>query len=219
MGARGQAGVSAGKVQQGIKAELGAAKAQMSKQLVQQQRETMVNMVYNQRSIVNQLLTTTADADLDLANLDYQLDLDQAKMAISRQNLMVNDKLIRERIQMQRKQADINNEARKPLMPQQTPPIPEVIEPPIPQYAEIFKPGEPPEPKKKTAYTPNNPYATLGQIAGVLGGAVASDSFQNFLTQQMTPKYDYGNLGATFNPTANLNIANPTAFDLNQNFF
>ena len=215
MGARGQAGVSAGKVQQGIKAELGAAKAQMSKQLVQQQRETMVNMVYNQRSIVNQLLTTEASADLDLAKLDYQLDLDQAKMDISRQNLLANDKLIRERIQMQRKQADINNEARKPLMPQQTPPIPEVIEPPIPKYAKVFKQGEPPEPKKKTSYIPSNPYATLGQVAGVLGSAVGSDSFQNFLTQQMTPSYDYKNLGSTFNPNANLGVASTAGFNLN----
>ena len=242
VGARGGAGVSVGKAQQGIKAELGAAKAQMSNQLLQQQREAMTNMVYNQRAIVNQLLTAEADADLNLANLNYQLDLDQAKMAISRDNLLANDKLIRDRIKMQRKQADINNEARKPLEPQKTPPIPEVIEPPIPQYAKIFKPGEPPEPKKKTAYTPNNPYGTLGQIAGVLGGAVGSDPFQNFLTQMMTPKYDYGKIGATFNPNAGLgiastagfnlngfgnlspvgfqtNIANPAGFNLNQNFF
>jgi hypothetical protein len=175
-------------------------------------------MVYNQRAIVNQLLTAEADADLNLANLNYQLDLDQAKMAISRQNLLVNDKLIRDRIKMQRKQADINNEARKPLEPKKTPEIPKVIEPPIPQYAKIFKPGEPPEPKKKTAYTPNNPYGTLGQIAGVLGGAVASDPFQNFLTQQMTPKYDYGKFAnaATsnpFSPGVTFN-QNPTGFPI-----
>lgn len=244
MAARGGAGVSAGKVQQGIKAELGAAKAQMSKELVMQQREAMTNMVYNQRAIVNQLLTAEADADLNLANLNYQLDLDQAKMDISRDNLLANDKLIRERISMQRKQADINNEARKPLEPQKTPPIPEIIEPPIPEYAEIFKQGEPPEPKKKTAYVANNPYATLGQVANVLGSAVGSDSFQNFLTQQMTPKYDYGQVGSKFNPNVNLNVAsstgfnlggfdpgatfgntagglvsNPTSFELNKNFF
>ena len=214
LSARGGAGVSAGKAQQGIKAELGAAKAQMSKQLVMQQREAMTNMVYNQRAIVNQLLTTEADADLNLANLNYQLDLDQAKMDISRDNLLANDKLIRDRIKMQRKQADINNEARKPLEPQKTPPIPEVIEPPIPQYAEIFKQGEPPEPKKKTAYVPNNPYATLGQVANVLGNAVGSDSFQNFLTQQMTPSYDYSKIGSTFNPDINLGVASSTGFNL-----
>ena len=218
VGARGGAGVSVGKAQQGIKAELGAAKAQMSNQLLQQQREAMTNMVYNQRAIVNQLLTTEADADLNLANLNYQLDLDQAKMDISRDNLLVNDKLIRDRIKMQRKQADINNEARKPLEPKKTPEIPKVIEPPIPQYAEIFKPGEPPEPIKKAAYTPNNPYGTLGQIAGSLSSAVASDSFQNFLTQQMTPKYDYGKFAnaATsnpFSPGVTFN-QNPTGFPI-----
>jgi len=229
LSARGGAGVSAGKAQQGIQAELGAAKAQMSKQLVMQQREAMTNMVYNQRAIVNQLLTTEADADLNLANLNYQLDLDQAKMDISRDNLLANDKLIRDRIKMQRKQADINNEARKPLEPQKTPPIPEVIEPPIPQYAEIFKQGEPPEPKKKTAYIPNNPYATLGQVANVLGNAVGSDSFQNFLTQQMTPKYgatvasptgfNLGGFGALDNTIPGGSFPNPASFNVNQNFY
>lgn len=204
VGARGAAGRSAGKVQQAVQAELGAEKARMSKELVLQQRETMVNMVYNQRAIVNQLLTTEATADLDLAKLNYQLDLDQAKMAVSRANLLVNDRLIRERISMQRKQADINNEARKPLMPQEVPPIPEIIEPPIPEYAEIFKPGKPPEPKKKTAYVPSNPYAAAGAAASVLQTAVQAAPFQNWLTQQMTPT-------TSVSPAVTPNIANIAA--------
>jgi len=214
LSARGGAGVSAGKAQQGIQAELGAAKAQMSKQLVMQQREAMTNMVYNQRAIVNQLLTTEADADLNLANLNYQLDLDQAKMDISRDNLLANDKLIRDRIKMQRKQADINNEARKPLEPQKTPPIPEVIEPPIPQYPEIFKPSDPVAPVKGVGYSSGNPYSTLGQAVSGLSSFVGSDSFQNFLTQQMTPSYDYSKIGSVFNPNVNLNVASSTGFNL-----
>ena len=140
VGARGGARVSVGKAQQAIKAELGAAKAQMSNQLLQQQRSVMTDMVYNQRNIVNQLLTTEVGADLDLAKLNYQLDLDQAKMDISRDNLMANDKLIRDRIALQRKQADINNI--KPLKPEQTPELPPVREVPELEYQDVFEPKE-----------------------------------------------------------------------------
>ena len=213
MAAIGSVGKSVGKGQQGIKAELGAAKAQMSKQLVQQQRQIMTEMYYNQRSIVNQLLTTEASADLDLINLNAQLDLDQAKMSASRDNLMANDKLVRDRIKAQRLQADLNNVM--PLEPQKTPPIPEIIEPPIPQYAEIFKPGRPPEPVKGIGYSSSNPYATLGQVAGIANSVIGSEPFQNLLTQQMTPSYDLGQIGSTFNPDINLGIASPAGFDFN----
>ena len=212
LAASGSVGKSVGKGQQGIKAELGAAKAQMSKQLVQQQRQIMTEMYYNQRSIVNQLLTTEASADLDLINLNAQLDLDQAKMSASRDNLMANDKLVRERIKAQRLQADLNNVM--PLEPQRTPPIPEIIEPPIPQYAEIFKPGRPPEPVKGVGYAPSNPYAALGQVAAGVSNFVGSEPFQDFLTQQMTPKYDLSQIGSTFNPNINLGIASPAGFNL-----
>jgi len=212
LAAIGSVGKSVGKGQQGIKAELGAAKAQMSKQLVQQQRQVMTEMYYNQRSIVNQLLSTEASADLDLINLNAQLDLDQAKMSASRDNLMANDKLVRDRIKAQRLQADLNNVM--PLEPQKTPPIPEIIEPPIPQYAEIFKPGRPPEPVKGVGYTPSNPYATLGQIAGGVSNFVGSEPFQNFLNEQSMPSYNSGQAGSTFNPNINLGIASPAGFDL-----
>ena len=219
LAAIGSVGKSVGKGQQGIKAELGAAKAQMSKQLVQQQRQVMTDMYYNQRDIVNQLLTTEASADLELIKLNAQLDLDQAKMSASRDNLMANDKLVRDRIKAQRLQADLNNVM--PLEPQKTPPIPEIIEPPIPQYAEIFKPGRPPEPVKGVGYTPSNPYATLGQIAGGVSNFVGSEPFQNFLNEQSMPSYNSGqagsifDFGSTFNPNINLGIASPAGFDFN----
>jgi len=155
LAARGGAGVSVGKAQQGIKAELGATKAQMSKQLVQQQRKVAADMFFNQRDIVNQLLTTEASADLELSKLNYQLDLDQAKMDISRDNLMANDKLVRDRIALQRKQADLNNI--EPLKPEETPEIPPVRELPVLEYQPVFEPPdrEMPDalPKGQAAYT------------------------------------------------------------------
>ncbi len=155
LSARGGAGVSVGKAQQGIKAELGATKAQMSKQLVQQQRKVAADMFFNQRDIVNQLLTTEASADLELSKLNYQLDLDQAKMDISRDNLMANDKLVRDRIALQRKQADLNNI--QPLKPEETPEIPPVRELPVLEYQPVFEPPDreflDPLPKGPAAYT------------------------------------------------------------------
>jgi len=185
LSARGGAGVSVGKAQQGIKAELGAAKAQMSKQLVQQQRKVATDMFYNQRDIVNQLLTTEASADLELSKLNYQLDLDQAKMDISRDNLMANDKLVRDRIALQRKQADINNI--KPLKPEQTPEIPPVRELPVLEYQPVF---EPPDrempaalPKGQAAYTDWGGIVSDGLkvVAAVATGGMGAASTGGFL--------------------------------------
>ena len=161
LAARGGAGVSVGKAQQGIKAELGAAKAQMSKQLVQQQRKVAADMFFNQRDIVNQLLTTEASADLELSKLNYQLDLDQAKMDISRDNLMANDNLVRDRINLQRKQADLNNI--QPLKPEETPEIPPVRELPVLEYQPVFEPKD----RKMPAALPKGPeaYTDWGSIA------------------------------------------------------
>ena len=184
LAARGGAGVSVGKAQQGIKAELGAAKAQMSKQLVQQQRKVAADMFFNQRDIVNQLLTTEASADLELSKLNYQLDLDQAKMDISRDNLMANDKLVRDRIALQRKQADLNNI--EPLKPEETPEIPPVRELPVLEYQPVFEPPdrEMPDalPKGLAAYTDWGKIATdvVTLAGGVLSGGLGAGAGGTF---------------------------------------
>ena len=185
LAARGGAGVSVGKAQQGIKAELGAAKAQMSKQLVQQQRKVAADMFFNQRDIVNQLLTTEASADLELSKLNYQLDLDQAKMDISRDNLMANDKLVRDRIALQRKQADLNNI--QPLKPEETPEIPPVRELPVLEYQPVFEPPDrempAPLPKGPEAYTDWGGIVSggLGVLAAVATGGIGAASTGGFL--------------------------------------
>ena len=185
LAARGGAGVSVGKAQQGIKAELGAAKAQMSKQLVQQQRKVAADMFFNQRDIVNQLLTTEASADLELSKLNYQLDLDQAKMDISRDNLMANDKLVRDRIALQRKQADLNNI--QPLKPEETPEIPPVRELPVLEYQPVFEPPDrempAPLPKGPEAYTDWGGIVSggLGILGAVATGGIGAASTGGFL--------------------------------------
>jgi hypothetical protein len=173
LAAIGSVGKSVGKGQQGIKAELGAAKAQMSKQLVQQQRQVMTDMYYNQRDIVNQLLTTEASADLELIKLNAQLDLDQAKMSASRDNLMANDNLVRDRIKAQRLQADLSNVM--PLKPEQTPEIPPVREIPQIEYLRVFEPP----PREMPAPLPKGPEAYTdwgGIVSGGLSvlGAIAT---------------------------------------------
>jgi hypothetical protein len=136
-------------------------------------------MFFNQRDIVNQLLTTEASADLELSKLNYQLDLDQAKMDISRDNLMANDKLVRDRINLQRKQADLNNI--QPLKPEETPEIPPVRELPVLEYQPVFEPPdrEMPDalPKGQAAYTDWGSIASdvltigAGFLTGGLGAA------------------------------------------------
>ena len=185
LSARGGAGVSVGKAKQGIKAELGTSKAQMSKQLLQEQRKVAADMFFNQRAIVNQLLTTEADVDIQLGKLNYQLDLDQAKISISRDNLRANDKLIRDRIALQRRQADLNNI--QPLRPEETPEIPMVRELPMMQYQEVFEPPKrefrDPLPKGPEAYGPdwagmaNSALTIAASVATAGAGAGAGGSF------------------------------------------
>lgn len=185
LSARGGAGVSVGKAKQGIKAELGASKAQMSKQLLQEQRKVAADMFFNQRAIVNQLLTTEADVDIQLGKLNYQLDLDQAKISISRDNLRANDKLIRDRIALQRRQADLNNI--QPLRPEETPEIPMVRELPMMQYQEVFEPPKRefkgPLPKGPEAYGPdwgamaNSALTIAASVATAGAGAGAGGTF------------------------------------------
>lgn len=229
---RGTVGVSVGKAQQGIKAELGAAKAEKSKELRLQQRSIMTNMFYNQRSIVNQLLTTTAEADLDLINLNSQLDLDQAMMTQSRDNLKWNDAFIREQIHLKKTQADLNNNSRVPLMPSRVPELPPVIEPPIPEYAEVFKPYPPDEPEREETYYPVNPWSSaVGQVANF----ATSDFGQQALGELFSPKptttpslgpndfnlnpgFDFTSGFDTQNTGVNLGISNPNNFNLNPGF-
>jgi len=227
LSARGGAGVSVGKAKQGIKAELGASKAQMSKQLLQEQRKVATDMFFNQRAIVNQLLTTEADVDIQLGRLNYQLDLDQAKISISRDNLRANDKLIRDRIALQRRQADLNNI--QPLRPEETPEIPMVQEMPMMQYQEPFEQPDQeynnPLPKGPEAYGPDwgamassaltiaASVATAGAAGaagggfswgkGLLGGLSAASGVPN-LQNLITPGANIGNTGGVNSNFLNL---------------
>lgn len=200
--ARGQAGVSAGKVQQGVSAELGARKAQMSKELLFQQRDIMQNMLQNQREIVAQLLFTNSSADLELTKLDDQLELDQAKMSASRDSLMASDSLVRERIALQKKQADLNADARLMLEPEIGPEIPEVIELPEYKFGSIYRPGESPQPKQKTGYIPMNPYSAASSIMSGIGNFMQSDAGQDIFSNMFGSTIggggtDFANLAAT----------------------
>lgn len=198
---RGQAGVSAGKLQQGVAAEAGARKAQLNKELVFQQRDIMVNMMQNQRNIVAQLLFAEADADLNLMKLDDQLELDRAKIYASKSNLKANDRLVRERIARQRAQADMNAEARVMLEPELGPEIPPVLDLPEYQFGTIYRPEESPQPKQNTGYIPTSPFAgastVLSNLTNFVQSSAGQDIFTNLFGGNNTGGIDFTSIAGT----------------------
>lgn len=183
----GQAGRSARKVAQGIRAEAGAQQASLVEQFLLGEENLLQRQLFNTQDVVQQLLFTEQGIDLNLTQLNGQLEMDRLQMKATRDNLNVADALSRKRIALERKQADIEAEASIRLKPEIAPPLPEPMALPRKEWGEIFRPGKPPEPNKVQAQT-TNPYLTFGQ--GVLSGVgqlAAGGVFDNMFTPGPSP--------------------------------
>lgn len=222
LAARGQAGGSITKAIQGVEAEGGAQKAQLTKELALQQRQIMGDLMVNQRNVVNELISVTGQADLDLAKLDFQLEFDRAKIEASRNNLRAKDSIVRKQISLQKMQADMNAQASIMAKPELGPEIPPVIDLPDRRFTEVYVPGTPPKPIEltKEAFGGGQPEPTQKQLrAAIKAGMPTEQSFGDrllgiatspeFLTQMGSGIAGLvnkpPNLGG-FNPTGNLGI-------------
>jgi hypothetical protein len=238
--AAGQAGRSARKVAQGIAAEAGAREAAGTEQFLlteeaalqkqffdvmgidqQLQLDTMgINqkLMFDQQNVVQQLLFTEQDINLDLENLNNQLSLDKAQIAVTRDNLAASDTNVRRRINLQREQADIEAEASIRLKPEISPPLPKPMTLPRPEWQDVYKPHRGPEPIKGTAYTPNNTnIAALSSFGQVAQTAISGGLFDNL----------FGGGGNKFGGTSSfsvpsgsgLGISDSSIFNLNNSPF
>ena len=126
--------------------------------------------------IVNELMTDTAQIDMDLMVSRMQNMQDNLALELSENNLIASDKLTRQMIAMQRAQADLQAEASIMLKPEIAPPIPKPLAMPIPQFQEIYKPTQGPKPAKNIPYQANlvsafaNKMINLGSTAASLFG-------------------------------------------------
>ena len=226
--ATGQAGRSARKVAQGIRAEAGAQQASLVEQFLLAEEGALQKqlfdvqsieqqLLFTQQDVVQQLLFTEQGIDLNLTQLNGQLELDKLQMKATRDNLNVADAFSRSRIAMERKQADIEAEASIRLKPEIAPPLPKPMALPRKEWAEIFRPGEAPEPNKVQAQV-TNPYLTLGQsVLSGIGDLASAGAFDNMFK----PKPSGYTPGAAnfpvFGSGGGLGITDTSVFNMNIN--
>lgn len=109
----------------------------------------------NQAAIAEQLMfgLTDINMSIDAVNIQAeamsnQLILDNARLAATVANVNVQDKLARENIAFQLKDANRRAQAAIHLKPEMTPPMPKPVALPTPEYQDIYEPKKPPKPKK-----------------------------------------------------------------------
>lgn len=130
---RGQAGRSVGKSLHAIQMEANIA----------------------ENDIVNELMDNMSQVDMDLLVARHQNMQDNLALELSRNNLEAADSLSRVQISMQRAQADLDAEASIMLKPEIAPPLPTPLTMPRPEFQEIYKPKQGPEPMEAVPYQAN----------------------------------------------------------------
>ena len=135
----------------------------------------------NQAAIAEELMFGLTDLNISLdavriktEGMNNQLIIDQAKLAASVSNLNANDKLAREQIAFNLKDANRRAKAAIPLRPEMTPPMPKPILLPKPEYQDIYKPKKPPKPKKGASAVLSTQPSMMGEIATAATGMVQS---------------------------------------------
>ncbi len=144
--ARGVSGRSAAKNIQGMLAESGARQA----------------------TIVDKLMFDSEASDQELFKMNQQLVMDQVGFEFSRDSAKMSDTVARTKIKAQSLQAAINAAASIALKPQIQPAMPKPIALPRPEYQDVYKPVQPPEPMENVAMT-TNPF--LSGLSGAIEGA------------------------------------------------
>ena len=108
-----------------------------------------------ENDIVNELMDNMSQVDMDLLVARHQNMQDNLALELSRNNLEAADSLSRVQISMQRAQADLDAEASIMLKPEIAPPLPTPLTMPRPEFMDIYKPKQGPEPMEAVPYQAN----------------------------------------------------------------
>ena len=111
------------------------------------------NMAEN--DIVNQLMNNLEQVDMELLVSKQQNAMDNLALDLSQNNLVASDQLTRNQIKMQRAQADLDAEASILLKPELAPALPTPLTLPRPEYQDIYKQKQGPEPMEAIPYQAN----------------------------------------------------------------
>ena len=114
----------------------------------------------NQAAIADELMFGLTDIDLDLASINSkmesmnnQLILDQTMLAATKDNINARDISVRNQIALNTLNANRQAFASIRMKPEINPPLPEPIALPRPEYQAVYKPKNPPKPKRVLAKT------------------------------------------------------------------
>lgn len=109
----------------------------------------------NQAAIADELMFGLTDIDLDLASINSkmesmnnQLILDQTMLAATKDNIDARDISVRNQIALNTLNAGRQALASIRMKPEINPPLPQPIALPRPEYQAVYKPKNPPKPKK-----------------------------------------------------------------------
>lgn len=152
--ARGVGGRSAARNIQGIVAETGARQA----------------------AIVDELMFNQENTAVDFVKLNNQFIIDQVALDFSEESAELSDTSARNKIRLQALQAAMQAAASIAAKPEIAPPLPKPFALPRAEYAEVYKPGIPPEPMEAVAQTTN---LFSAGISGALSGAQMGMSIQS----------------------------------------
>jgi len=133
----------------------------------------------NQAAIADELMfglqgldISTDDINVRAAAMRTQLSIDQLMLEATRDNLEAKTANILRKIDMDKAQADAVARARIHLKPEMSPAMPKPLALPRPKYQDVYKPKEPPKPKKHTAYQQSS--GGFGQAMSSLAAATPS---------------------------------------------
>ena len=155
--------------QQGQMAALGQSGRSSAKTL----NAAMMEYAAKEADIINTLIVDEAKIDLDLLLANQQKMQDDFAATMSENNLDAANLLTRQKIKMARVQADLEAEANLMLKPEIAPPLPKPFLLPRPEYQEIYKPKQGPEPLESVPYQANLGVAFAQQAAKAVTFAAA----------------------------------------------
>lgn len=165
------------------------------------QQEILQQLMLNELEVVQQLMFTDQNIDIEFDKLNEQLTLDREQIFASRLSLDAKDKNIRAQFELDRRQADMDADNSIMLKPEIRPALPKPATLPRPEYQEIFKPERPPEPIKGTSYysSPNLAIGTsiMQGLTSLQKAGVFEDLFNNNNNPFNTNNFSAANLDSS----------------------
>lgn len=140
---------------EGLEAEGEAQASGSGRSNVKAMQAAIAKAGANEQAIADELMFGLQGIDNAQDNINTraaamrsQLELDKLMLIETKNNIKARNKFVKQQIKFDKLQANTAARARIHLKPEMSPPIPEPLALPRPEYQDVYKPGTPPKPKK-----------------------------------------------------------------------